>query len=63
MNYNDLIYWNNRSYGTAITISKSWIKIVMFIIAVLPLGTAWLFVFIPKIKDLKIRYEVDEHGK
>lgn len=56
--YSDYIYWNNhvQTYGNAIKIDSWLVKLVVFIIAALPLGTAWMFPLIPKMKEIKFRY-------
>ncbi|MFT4303725.1 MAG: hypothetical protein ACMXYG_04110 [Candidatus Woesearchaeota archaeon] len=58
INYSDYVYWNYhlKTYGNSIVISSRILKIFVFIIAALPIGTAWMFPLIPKIKKIKIRY-------
>jgi uncharacterized membrane protein len=56
--YNEYVYWNNKveTYGKAIKIDRWYMRAIVFIIAALPLCTAWMFLLIPKIKDIVIRY-------
>ena len=58
MNFNEICYWNQKSvtYGNAIRINKKHIKKVLFIIAALPICTAWIFPLIPFVKDFVWRY-------
>jgi hypothetical protein len=60
MNFNDIVYWNGVSYGTAIKLSKHNLKTFNLLLAVLipviyPVPVA---MFINKyIKDIRVRYE------
>ncbi len=58
MKFEEMVYWNqkNRTYGNAIRINKKYIQRTLFVIAVLPLFTAWIFPLIPFVKDFVWRY-------
>jgi len=45
-----------RTYGNAVIISKKTMQITSCIIAALPLFTSWLYLIIPTMKDVKIRW-------
>ena len=60
MNFNDIVYWNGVSYGTAIKLNKHELQTFNLLLAVLipviyPVPVA---MFINKyIKDIRVRYE------
>lgn len=56
--YNERIWVNTSlsSYGKAVRIRKNYLRIILAIIAALPMGTSWLLLFIPKVRDWVIRW-------
>lgn len=44
------------TYGKAVRISKGTLSILVGIIAALPLGTSWMFLLIPKVRDVTLRW-------
>ncbi len=57
-NIQELVYWNQKSYGSAIKISKDWIRLIMLIFFVITPFTNWMLPFVGKIvrKDIVLRF-------
>ncbi len=57
-NFQELCFWNQKSmqYGSAIRIPKKHLQRILFVIAALPLCTAWIFPLLPFVEDFVYRY-------
>ena len=52
-------YWKLEQYGSAVTIDGRILRSLFVLICMLTIGTNWLIpLFVNKIDDIKIRYEV-----
>ncbi|MCB9361858.1 hypothetical protein H6504_00340 [Candidatus Woesearchaeota archaeon] len=55
--YKDRVYWNSRTYGTAVIIPKNSLRAAMTIFCICTPFTNWLLLFIHQIKkDIVFRY-------
>ena len=56
--WNDCILINQHleSYGSGIKVSRFWGRLIIGFIAALPLGTAWMWFLLPRIKDCWLRF-------
>jgi hypothetical protein len=54
----EIIYWNNRTYGSAIRLNKNYLKIVLSVLCLITPCTNWLIPIIyNRIKtDIIMRY-------
>ena len=48
MNLNERNYWNNRTYGKAITIKKTWIVGILILLCLITPATNWMIPFLHK---------------
>jgi len=58
MNWQDINYWNQKSYGNAVRIRRSTILLFTTVLCLVTPGTNWFLVFLPRLikKDIKWRY-------
>ncbi|MFW6383055.1 MAG: hypothetical protein ACOCZQ_00260 [Nanoarchaeota archaeon] len=57
-NINEIAYWNQNAYGSAIKIEKRWLRLFLVIMCFITPFTNWLVPFTTKIirSDLVLRY-------
>ncbi|NCC71422.1 hypothetical protein EOM09_07635 [bacterium] len=57
-NWNEIIYWNNMSYGRTITLNSIYLKSLFIFLCVVTPFTNWMIpIFVSKIKDIKLRVD------
>lgn len=58
MNWQDIVYWNQQSYGSAIKITRARMIYTGLVICLVTPFTNWLIPILPKLikKDWRIRY-------
>jgi hypothetical protein len=59
MNWKDINYWNQNSYGSAIKIKRSSLITLAVVACITTPGTNWIIPFLPKLikSNIIMRYE------
>ncbi len=57
-NINEIVYWNQNAYGSAITIEKKWLRLFAVFVCIITPFTNWMVPFIHKFvrNDIVLRY-------